>query len=85
VIKRRLDKMVSMIKKNGWLHSVIRVIANPQYPGRYSCIDGMHRVTAMQQIRKEDQMFIDVKMQAVVYPEMSDFDQCILADSNLLF
>ena len=84
VIKRRLDKMIQMIKKNGWLHSLIRVVRNPQNPERYLCIDGMHRVTAMQQIRKEDQSFMDVKLETLVYPAMSEFDQCILADSNLL-
>jgi hypothetical protein len=82
VIKRRLERMISAITTNGWMQSTIRVIKDPLNPERFLCIDGMHRVSAMKQIKLVDKRFEDIKMESMVYPQMPEFTQCILADSN---
>jgi hypothetical protein len=74
--------MVFEIKTKGWLQSTIRVIKDPKNAERFLCIDGMHRVTAMQQLKKEDIRFKDTSLEILVYPEMNEFMQCALADSN---
>lgn len=42
----------------------------------------MHRVQALKQLRQEDSRYKTIEMRIEVYPEMSDYTQCILADSN---
>jgi hypothetical protein len=77
-----LDKIVQSIRSKGWSDSVIRVMKNPIDENRYLCIDGMHRVSAMTLLKNQDNAYANKKINAMVYPVFSEFDQCILADSN---
>lgn len=85
VIARRLNEMKKSIAKNGWLGSTVRVIVNPANSSRYLCIDGMHRISAMKELRAEHDKFKKVEMRIEVYPPMNEYTQCILADSNYYF
>jgi hypothetical protein len=80
-VARRLDKLYNNIKQNGWLKSSIRVMEDLNENGRYLCIDGMHRVITMQKLKRDDKDFKDFKIGAFVYSQMTDTQQCILADS----
>lgn len=80
VVRRRLDLMVKMILEKGWKDSTIRLMPKPGQAGKYICLDGMHRVTAMQKLTRTESKYKNFKFYAVVYPEIGEFDQCIMAD-----
>ena len=74
--------MYNYIKNGGWKDSAVRLMRDPNSPGKYLCIDGMHRVEALKRLKRDDSRFKDFKLKAFVYPLLSDLYQCILADSN---
>ena len=84
VVERRLVKMYNFIKEGGWKDSAVRLMKDQSAPGKYLCIDGMHRVEALKKLKRDDERFKDFKLQAFVYPLLSDLYQCILADSNFI-
>ena len=61
--------------------STIRVMKSTDRPGTYECIDGMHRVMALQELMKEFKEFRDIKYSVHVLEPMNDFQQCLLAES----
>ena len=84
VTPRRLALMKRYLNENGWQNTPIRVFKKED--GRYGCIDGMHRVQALQDLKRDGiEKFKDGNYQVYVYEQMPELDQCILADSFCLF
>ena len=76
--------MYNKIKKDGWKDSTVRLMKDPSHQNEYLCIDGMHRVEALKRLKRDDERFADFKLNATVYPHLSEYHQCILADSNFI-
>ena len=75
--------MYKMIPQNGWKESIVRLMKNPASENEYLCIDGMHRIEAMKRMKVQDPKYSNFKINGMIYPHFSEYQQCMLADSNL--